>query len=653
MKIAIAQMNTRPGDFAATVERMLAYGRRAQALGADLLVFPTPAFMGIDPGALSEDDAYVVDAIEAMGRLASGLAVTSLVPFVFDAGGVPAPDVALIRAGSAVPLSLASAIGSGALSDLGRMVGEADSHDPDVVDEMADELSQLAATAGPLCVSVAGVDVGIALGRDDLDAFVEGDASVDVVCYLPTDGYDTDDESSCLAPSVSDGCFVDEAERADAWIVAANAVGGYEDAVFCGGSFVLAPWGELAGVAPLCAEDLLVCDVDVLSEGPLSEPCEQPSYDRTKILWNACALATRDQVEKRGLAGVAVVLDGTLASSATAALAVDAVGPVRVSALVCARDDDALADARALARNLRIRDVDELSARDLARAADLLGGEGDSSELEAGLVEARLGMLARSARLLALSSADKTMLAVGAAEGVPAPPARADAFAPFGDVYRSDLARLARHRNTMSPSIPAGSLSRLCVPRDLGLEKLAGRRELMLSELDAALLLHVERGAGLDEMAAGHLGRTRAERVLGRLREGEASRRQGPAYPVVSARSLGEAFCPVADAWQDLGRLGETGESAHDELADAMRGMAGMLAGLQGASAASPSAKQEGSHADGQAPEEGPSDEHVSEVLGYLQDISAGRRLRRAGAGPDGGDQGSDGPWPTGMFSDN
>lgn len=631
MRIAVAQMNTRAGDFDATVKRLVAYGSRAKELGVDLLVCPVAALMGPDPVSLAQNDGYLADAAAALGRLARELEVPSLIPFSFDAGGALVGDVALVRNGEVIPLALASWLGSDAGSDaedLARfLLGDSD----------AAKLAADAEPSGPVCVSIGGAEVGVALGYEGLNAFVHTGTRADIICYLPIDGYDTDDEGSCLAPSVADGCYVSEAIEANAWLVAANAVGGYEDVVFCGGSFVMAPWGELAAVAPSFVEDLLVCEVALLAEGPLEEPVQAPAYDRTRNLWDACVLATRDQVSKRDLGGTALVLDGSLTSSALAALAVDAVGPLRVSALVCANDEAARADARELARNLNIRDVDELAARDLEQAVAALGGEADATELAAGLVEARLGAWAHSGDLLALSAADKTALAVGMARDRLAPVARTEAFAPFGDVYRSDVERLARYRNTKAPSIPAGVLSRVEVPAGLGLEELSATPELMLSELDAALLQHIERAGGFAELAAGRLGPKRTRLLLERVQLAEAQRRCGPAYPVVSTRSLAGLAHPVTDAWRDHERDEDSESVSLDNLVEALRDIASSIT----VSSIEPSSTDAGADDD--------TDERVSEVMGYLQDLAAGRSLHEQSKD----DSGSDDPWPSGMFSDN
>jgi len=624
MRIAVAQMNTRAGDFAATVDAMGLYGERAAAAGADLLVYPAPALMGPDPMGLSEREGYVFDVTEALGKLAERLRVPALVPFMMGLGANPGVDVAYVRDGTVLPVVLASWLGA-----LGSAVPDGDSARA----KSAYAPAQLP-FGRPARISVDGVDVGLALSFEDLDAFASGDVSADIICHIPVDGFDTDDVATCLAPSVSDGCFTQDASDANSWLVAAGAVGGYEDSVYAGGSFVMAPWGELAAVAPSFVEDLLVCDIDVMGEGPLADPVDAHSFDRERMLWDACSLALRDQVDKRGLAGVTLAVDGGLGTAALASLAVDAVGPLRVSALVCA-EGDALKDARELVRALRIRDVDELSVRDLARAADLVGGDVDTDALGRGLVRARLFAQAASEGRLALSAADKTELAVGASGE---PVATAGAFAPFGDVYRSDVARLARRRNMVSSVIPAGSLARIRVPEGLGLEEVAASDELRVGELDAMLLMHVERGLGLAGLSAGKLGSEGARRLLARIKGNEAVRRSGPRYPIVSACSFAELASPVTDAWVDHERdLAD--DPRADEIADALRELAG-----------------EASSAEESPLEDALDPERVSEVMGYLKDLSDGRRLRSEASGEGEGNDGAsggDGLWPSGMFSDN
>ena len=263
------------------------------------------------------------------------------------------------------------------------------------------------------------------------------------------------------------------------------------------------------------------------------------------------------------------------------------------------------------------------------------------------LVETRLGTLAAAGELLALSCADKTMLAVGTGALAATPVVRACAFAPFGDVYRSDVAAAARKRNAVSPVIPAGCLARLRVPTGLGLEQAAQTDELRLSELDALLLLRIERGAGVGELAGSRLGEQGVALVLERLRALEAWRRQGPAYPVVSARSLGEAQRPAMDAWKDRPADEAAASRLVSSVADVIsqprqRPMrpAQKVSAAPGAQVPAPGVPVSFSISPETAGQMAP---RISELMGYLKELSDGRRLR--------GEQG--GTWPGGMFSDN
>lgn len=649
MKVAIAQMNTTPGDFDAIVDKMCSYDTVAHAYGADLIVFPSTVMMGCDPLSLAQCPGYILDFSSAMGALSERLRTPAIVPFVAGGLGQSMPEAALIRNGAVLPLSIAGAVSNAGQAKPGTAA------------------STLAGS--PAVVSIAGVNVGVAYTFDELELFASGSLPADVICFVPFEGYDVDEQATCFAPSVSDGCFVEEAKGADAWIVAANAVGAFGDLAFVGGSFVMAPWGELAAASRCFAEDVFVCDIDVKGEGPLANPVAPPAFDRERILWDACVLATRDRCDKQGLSGVAVVCDGSLSSSVTCAIAIDAVGPMRVHALVCGAGEE-LEDARGVVRALKIRDVDELAARDVERAAVALGGN-ETEDLARGLVEARLGAWARAGELLTLSSADKTELAVGSSSFDPAPAARAAAFAPLGDIYRSDVMRLARYRNTVSPVICPRAAQRLCVPTDLGLEGIAETDEQCLSELDASLLAHFEHNCGLTELAQGRLGEEGAARLLERVRACELARRHGPLYPLFSSRSLSEAQVPLMDAWRDRMhpeplRMPDEGEltravvgAAHDlgvyDAAAKMDAPATPPAPAASPSLVTPNTPGSASAiafmADDPGVPKASMRSRVNEALGYLQELSDGKRMRE-GLGGDKGGQGG-GIWPDGFFSDN
>lgn len=501
MRIAILQIGSRAGAFEPTVDRMLDRAAAVAAQGAELAVFPLPLLTGPNPGGFTQEEGCALDLEAALSRLAAAAPLPLVVPMVVSSPSGTAYETALVRDGA-----------------VERLV--ADAADP----------------ARPAGFTLSGVDFGVACDRWALDDVARGAGSFDVVLYLSPYGCNTNDESSALAPSVGDGLFEQEARGADAWLVAVGGVGGYDEQVFCGGSFVMAPWGELAAAAPSFVEASLACDVDVVSEGPLASPAAPPPYQRLPFLWDALALSVRDLVAKAGLEGAALELDGGLRSAALAALLVDALGPTRVRAVIGCDDRKALEDARALARNLRISAEEVPEARALSEAG--LG----AADLARALVAARC----REGRLAHASHADKTGLALEpwreAAGGC--------AVVPFGDVYRTDLVELARHRNAVSPVIPRRSLRRLDVP-ELGADVAPMAPVALLNSVDAVLLLHVERRMGVTSIAQERRLGALAEAVVSRVQGTEALRRAIPACPVVSDRTLAERDWPLDCAWTD------------------------------------------------------------------------------------------------------
>lgn len=598
MRIAVAQMNTCAGDFDGAAEAMSAYGRRAKSLQADLIVYPAPVLIGADPMALIDNPSYMDEALATLDRLAKNLTVPAIVPFAMGTAGAIFPVYAYLSQGEV-------------------------------------HLSGMLDRLGPL--EFDDVEIGLAFTFDDLEAYTSGAMDADIICFIPPLGYSANDEETALVASVADGCFVQEARDSESWIVAASACGAYEDYVYTGGSFVMAPLGQLAAYLPPFKEDLLVCDINVESDdvADLADTGELV-FDRGRMLWDAAALALRDQVNKRKLAGVVLALDGGLATSALAALAVDAVGPMRVSALLCATDNTLLKAARELAQRLHIHEVDELRFADIAALAEDLSPDSNIDVVVDSLMRVRLGAVAQDNNLLVASSVDKTELALNAHPALSA----AASFAPFGDIYRSDVIKIARWRNTLSPVFDEKMFECVAIPEGFRRADALTTAELAINYVDAALLFYFERNAGLEELANLMASKEAAQRLLEHLHASRAYRRFAPAFPVLSMRSLDEAAAPVTDAWIDRGRAQPHASKPKTEPAGAPAAMAEALSNFAGAQATP--------HLQDVLPDGSNIEDRISEMLGFLQELSEGSRMQR------GSNKGSDDDsWASGLFSDN
>lgn len=550
MRIAIAQLASRAGDFRATAERMLAVARRAQGRGAQLVVFP----WALLTGALSEDypdlPGYYLDLLACLADLADGAPCPLLVSVSAGADYADGSLGLLVAGGRVTPVEVAS--------------------------------------EAPGCArfELDGASFVVAYTYGQLDALMEGGAHADVTLFVSSERFGVDDDASAMGQALVEGGLAEDVASLGSWLVGVGSVGGYGDEVFCGSSFVLAPWGELAAQAASFEEELLVADVDLSSEGPLPEPLTPEVYDRRLTLWQALAQALSDLVGAEGAPGVALALDGSLSSSVLAVLATDALGPLRVRALVCG-EGAALDDARALAGTLR------LDAREAPRPLP------SAPERAAALAEAAL-----DGGLLPLSSLDKTAFALEMGAGA----SLEGGLAPLGDVYRSEVVALAHMRNTVSPVIPRGACERYGVPAVEGLEAAGPTPEARLSFVDLVLEGRIDRERSLPSLVEGSGHPEAAQAVCAAFAAGELGRLATPRVVRVSARTVADARRPLGSVWRDRPR------DAAEVAALVVRLRAAGLG--TGAAAGRPQGDE--------APSGEGATERARETLGHLRDLVVG-----------------------------
>lgn len=605
MRIAVAQIRTRAGDLEGTAQRMLEHSRLAAEQGVDLLVFPSAALCGTGPASYPDREGFLLDLAGTLLEISAELACPCIVPILSDLEGTPAPEAVLLSGGEVTPLRLTAFLESAAAGEDG--------------DDQADHMPEFA---------FAGLRLGIAFTYEDLDAYDDYDYDVDAILFLSGYGFAIDDVSSALGMAVSEARFRVDAETTGAWIVGVGPLGCYEDQVFCGSSFVLAPWGELAAQAPSFEEALLVCDIDPSAEGPLDEPLTPEVYDAPLTTWGALTMGIHGACDAAGGNGACLVVDGGLGSMLSAVLATDALGPTQVHVvelLSGSRERDAA--VRSLVANLRVpaQNVTEL---DLSREPD--------EQLARDLAQAHLAALARRTGALPLGDADKTALALEPMRG-----ASAARLLPLGDLYRSDVLSLAHLRNTISPVIPSEVVAARLDAQIDGLAEELPTVELQVELVDLVLSSYVEWELPLSDIVQERGHRRVVEAVVRRMRDLEALRPDRGSVIAVSSMTLREARGPEGNVWRDRVR-------ARDERLEEVAAAA--IARLKAA---------QGMVADEYSDD--PSREReVHDLLGYLRDFSQGGAFSPAGPGSGQGQQGrhsSSGPSPQqlweGPFSEN
>ena len=326
-----------------------------------------------------------------------------------------------------------------------------------------------------------------------------------------------------------------------------NLVGGQDELVFDGNSFVMNAQGEVVLRAPAFEEGIYVARFERDASGqvtPLPGKMAPELSDEASV-YNALVLGVRDYVRKHGFPGVVMGLSGGVDSALTLAIAVDALGPEHVQAVMMPSrytSEMSLADARAQAQLLGVK-YSVLSIENMFEATlatlkgEFAGRTPDAAEEN---IQSRcrmlllMGLSNKTGRML-LTTGNKSEMAVGYATLYGD---MAGGFAPIKDCSKLLVYRLARYRNSVSPVIPARVIER-APSAELRHEQKDSDSLPPYEVLDPILEAFIEEDLSVDEIEARGFDRATVARVLDLVKRNEYKRRQAPPGVRVSRRAFG------------------------------------------------------------------------------------------------------------------
>lgn len=341
LRIAIAQINPIVGDLKENTRKILAYACRAQSKGADLVVFPEMAVCGYPPEDLLYKEHFVEDNIRSLkflNRQIKGIA--AIVGFVDHDRNQKIYNAA-------------------AFIDNGRLRGVYRKEQlPNY--GVFDERRYFEAGKGNPCFAWKGVRLGVSVCED---IWIEQGPwlrqsrfGAKLLLNISSSPYDMGKLEQRIK------LLKKRARQAKAYICYANLVGGQDELVFDGGSFIVDPHGRIIASGSQFEEDLIVADLDLGKKthpGRERLPVHRAAfYGRFERVYKALVLGTRDYVRKNNFRDVLLGLSGGIDSSLVAAIAADAVGRENVTGVSMPSrfsSTGTRTDARLLARNLGIK----------------------------------------------------------------------------------------------------------------------------------------------------------------------------------------------------------------------------------------------------------------------------------------------------------
>jgi len=553
--ITLAQLNPTVGDVAGNADKVRAARARGRADGADLVVLPELFIAGYPPEDLVLKPAFQSACRAAVEDLAretadGGPAILVGTPWVDD--GKLYNACALLDEGRIAAIRFKVNLPNYGVFDEKRVFARGPAPGP---------------------VPIRGVRVGVPVCEDtwleeseDYENVVECLAETGAEILVVPNGSPYARDKGDIRLSIS----VARVTESGLPLVYLNQVGGQDELVFDGASFVLNADLSMAAQLPAFEENITTLRWTRSENGWRCEGPIAPLIEGDHADYAACVLGLRDYVNKNRFPGVLLGISGGIDSALCAAIAVDALGADRVRGVMLPFRFTAqvsLDDAASLAANLGVR----YEVLPIAKAVN--GFEEILSAPFAGLsrdiTEENLQARTRGTLLMAISNktgamvvttGNKSEMSVGYAtlygdmNG---------GFNPIKDIYKTEVFRLSRLRNEWRPVGALGPSGEVIPPAIITRPPTAELRENQTDQdslppydvLDAILERLVEREEPLATIIAGGFDQEVVARVDRLLNIAEYKRRQAAPGVKVTSRNFGrDRRYPITNKFRDDGR---------------------------------------------------------------------------------------------------
>ncbi|MGY3040195.1 NAD+ synthase (glutamine-hydrolyzing) [Rhodanobacter sp. TND4EL1] len=540
LRLALAQYDFAVGAVAANAAKVGELIAQAQAGGADLVAFPELTLSGYPPEDLLLRPSFLASCDHELATLAAAThGIAALVGHPHSEGEV-FNAASLLCDGHVESIAHKQALPNYGVFDDKRYFRPGHASVTTVID---------------------GVTVGLLICEDvwqpepAAQAAAAGAQLLVVINASPWDERKQAEREQVLTARAREtGCAI-------AYL---NLVGGQDDVVYDGSSMLVNGDGSIAARAPAFVDVLLWAEFDAATRTLAAQDwpvAADASLEAT--LYAALVRGTRDYIDKNRFGGVLLGLSGGIDSALTLALAVDALGADRVTAVMMPTRytsqlslDGARVQAEKLGVDYHVIDieatyqsfVDALSPAFAGKAADTT-----EENLQSRTRGVMLMALSNKHGRLLLATGNKSEMAVGYATLYGD---MCGAYAPLKDVYKTVVYRLSRWRNAAAAKagerdmIPPAVIER---PPSAELRDNQTDQDSLPSydELDAILERFIEREQSQPEIIAQGFPADTVHRVVRLVLLNEFKRRQSAPGPRVTTRAFGrERRYPITSGWR-------------------------------------------------------------------------------------------------------
>jgi NAD+ synthase (glutamine-hydrolysing) len=544
LKLCVAQLNFVVGDLVGNTQKIVSAAQAAYAQGARLLLTPELSICGYAAEDLFLRPAFVHacdDAVNAVALALAGLKGMTVVVGHPTGGDIRTRSVSVhARFNSASVLREGAVVARYAKRELPNY---------QVFDER-----RYFTPGDSVCVFDAGdegsrIRVGLLICEDawfDEPARQTREAGAQLLAVMNASpfhvgkGYER--EAMMRERVVETGLP----------LVYAHLVGGQDEVVFEGHSFVLSADGSVAGRAPSFIENTFVAQVAYAQGAIKIEATVEPTRTAEADLWDALVLGVRDYVGKNGFPSVVIGLSGGIDSALVLAIAVDALGPDRVRTVMMPSPytaDISWHDAREMAQRLGVRYdeisiVPEFEAFKASLQGEFAGLAEDATEenIQARIRGTLLMALSNKFGSMVLTTGNKSEMATGYCTLYGD---MAGGFAVIKDISKTQVFKMAHWRNAHDPySTGKNPVPDRIITRPPSAELRPDQKDQdslpPYEVLDAIVERYMENDESIASLIAAGFAPEDVEKVTRLIKVNEYKRRQAPVGIRVTHRSFGK-----------------------------------------------------------------------------------------------------------------
>ena len=498
MKIAIAQINTRVGDFEGNFDKILKFSKKAKSNSCDLVIFPQFSISGFNPFDFFWLDSFAKENAKYLDKLKTEV-----------------KGIALL-------------IGSMVIKEETVLSGAYLFENGKTLFEIKD---------GENSFNLKGLNFSVSMGDNILFEEPESDIVINLASYK----YQKDLEYKLWE------VLSNFAKQNSVSLILSNQVGGNDSDIFEGASAVFDKDGKVLANCKDFKEDFLCYDFnksDVQDIKPISQ-------NEVEANFKALTLGAKDYLKKTGFEKYIIALSGGIDSALTAAIAVEAVGSENVSSIFMPSEytsQDNFEDTEKLAKNLNIK-REVIYIDDVVKSFEKTNifKNADKYCIARQNIQARirgniLMSMANRENALVLNTGNKSEAAVGYCTLYGD---SCGSLSVISDLYKREVYALSNFINLEKEIIPKRIIEK------------APSAELKPDQkdkddipdypiLDEILYLYIEKGMGIDDITKKGFDKTTVCEIIRRLRQSEYKRKQSPIGLSLSVASLGNFNYPIA-----------------------------------------------------------------------------------------------------------